>query len=520
MSNSIYEKNVRCLSQKNREMLSDLDVSDQSVSDAGYYASVKTSKSGLLIPCFADGMASNSTYDPIREAVQIVQTLKANSFIFFAGIGGGFHIREFLRKAPHARCVIAESNIHSFRSLLSLVDLSDIFLDSRVSVFPDCASNTLVTEFPLTYFPALNGDFTLYSLRTWEDRNKRELSILESHIKKALSTISADYSVQSHFGKIWLRNAFINLGIASEAGCFIPSEDTDKIAVVAAAGPSLEAALPDIKAHRSQYTIFSTDTAFGTLTASGIIPDYFISIDAQSVSSSHAMKGFTHEMNIVVDICGNPDIALQARKCDSNLIFVAGGHPLAGLASATGRIPRIDTSSGTVTVAALDAAHALGFSNVKIAGADFAYTGGKPYARGTYLEDIYGRKMDRLTPMEHLYTSLMFRTPVDMHTILSKITYSNTILNGYSRACREYKSINKWEAGAIPPFPFKAFLGQYLADLRKAAGNETDNREAVNTLLPFFAWYRGMVSRRGFQWELSSAFQLAFDLIARYTKIS
>ena len=465
-------------------------------------------------------MAANSTYDPMREAAQIINELKSDSFVFFAGIGGGFHIREFLKNKQNSRCAITESNLKSFRSLIGLIDLSDIFLDSRVSIFPDCTSITIETELPLAYFPAMYGDFTLYSLRTWEDRNKRELSIFEAHIKSALSIISSDYSVQTHFGKIWFRNALINLGIAAETGCFIPREDTDKIAIVAAAGPSLEVALPDLKAHRSKYTIFSTDTAFGTLSSSGISPDYFISIDAQSVSVSHAMKGFTHDMNVIVDICGNPDIALQARKCDSNLIFVAGGHPFAGLACAAGHIPRIDTSSGTVTVSALDAAHALGYSNVILAGADFAYTDGKPYARGTYLEDIYGRKMDRYAPMEHLYTALMFRTPVDMHKQSSRITYSNTILNGYSRACRAYKSINRWETGAIALFPFATFFGQYLAELKKAAGNINSNTEILNTLLPFFAWYRGMVSRRGIQWDMSSAFQLAFDIIARYTKIS
>ena len=403
-----------------------------------------------------------------------------------------------------------------------MVDLSEIFLDSRVTVFPDCTAISIVKEFPLAYLPAIHGDFALYSPRAWEDRNKSELSILETHIKNALSAISSDYSVQSHFGKIWFRNALINLGIASQTGSFVPHGNTDKIAIVAAAGPSLEDVLPELRKHRSIYNIFSTDTAYGTLLSSGVIPDYFISIDAQSVSASHAIKGFSRDMNIVVDICGNPDIALQARKCGANLIFVAGGHPFAGYASASGGFPRIDTSSGTVTVAALDAAYALGYSNVTLAGADFAYTCGKPYARGTYLEDIYGRNADRYSPREQLYSALLFRTPVYRHASASKITYKNTILDGYSLACRGYASRNIWKCGAIAPFPFESFLSQYLNELRKISGtpNNKGNNEVLNTLLPFFAWYRGMVNRRGIQWDMAAAFQLAFDLIARYTKLS
>ena len=283
MNNETLDKNLLSLSKKNIWVDPEKSIIDDTVSESGKYTSVRISRSGHIIPCYTDGMSSNSIYDPVKEAQQIIGSLKPDSFIFFAGIGGGFHIREFLRTRPNSYCAVSESSLFSFRSLIELIDLSDIFQDPRVSIFPDCTSVHIQKQIPLSYLPALHGDFALYSSRTWQDRNKCELAILETHIKSALYAISSDYSVQAHFGKIWFRNALINLEMAAESECTIPCEDTKKIAIVAAAGPSLEDVIPELKTYRSDFTIFSTDTAFSTLLSSGLIPDYFISIDAQAV---------------------------------------------------------------------------------------------------------------------------------------------------------------------------------------------------------------------------------------------
>ena len=100
-----------------------------------------------------------------------------------------------------------------------------------------------------------------------------------------LKAISRDYSVQAHFGKIWMRNILLNLSSFSanpEIHC-----DTHRTAAVIAAGPSLDQTAGMLAAKRDSYYIISTDTAYGSLLRRGLTPDAVVSVDGQHISTTH-----------------------------------------------------------------------------------------------------------------------------------------------------------------------------------------------------------------------------------------
>ena len=493
------------------------------------YGGIKLSKTGMPVPVFGDGTALHSLYDPVREAKQLIDTISDETFVVFAGIGGGFHIREYLARYPGRDCIVAESSPGAIDRLSELIGLSDVLSDGRVTVIDDCTDGSVKDLLSRTYLPALHGDFRLVPLRSWQARHARELSVFAEDIRESLAGISADFSVQSHFGKLWFRNFFLNIATASTVPFIIPEATGGgpggKKAVVAAAGPGLETFLGELLVRRDSYVIFSTDTAYGTLVSSGIVPDYFVSIDAQPVSARHAMHHFSPATTIIIDLCGNPDIALRARESGAPVLFAAGGHPLARYASDFAYLPAFDTSSGTVTLAALDAAHSLGYSDVIVPGADFAYINGKPYARGTYLEDQYLAESNRIRPMECMYTALMFRTPVSRTVTEAGITYGTAVLDGYAAAFRNtrgYRHEPLWRAGVQEPFPYKRFVAHYRNELEALgkivlAERQVRTSPAFITLLPLIAWYRTACSRHGDESSSCAPIKLALDLIAGYT---
>lgn len=487
------------------------------------YAETRMSRTGLPVPVFEDGTAVNSLYDPEREARQIVDGIPAGSFVFFAGIGGGYHIREFLSRFPESSCIVSESGVVSLERLSSIIDIADILSNPHVTVIPDCTDANISDILPRTYLPAIHGNFQLVPLRSWQERNKDAAAILGQLIRQALSGISADFSVQSHFGKLWFRNILLNLRLAAECGYVLPDlSSRGKTAVVAGAGPGLEEMLPALRSDRKRYVIFSTDTAYGTLSAYGIEPEYFVSMDAQSISARHVMPPFSPSTTVILDLCGNPDIAIRARACGAKILYAAGGHPLARYAAREGNLPLIDTSSGTVTLAALDAAHSFGFDDVLLPGADFSYVYGKPYARGTYLEAIYGRDASRVLPMETQYAALIFRTSVTKTLTERGISYSTETLSRYAEACTRASARkgSRWRCGAIDPFPFGKFMEQYLSEVEAVMSSHDRKNPAFSTLLPFVAWYRASCSRQGDKPDFGHAIKLAHDLIARYTLVS
>ena len=51
---------------------------------------------------------------------------------------------------------------------------------------------------------------------SWIQENKEDILQIKTDLSLALKKISADFSVQSHFGKIWQHNIFTNLKLFSQ----------------------------------------------------------------------------------------------------------------------------------------------------------------------------------------------------------------------------------------------------------------------------------------------------------------
>ncbi len=487
------------------------------------YGSTQIARSGRVVPLFLDGTPSNSLYDPEREGRQTADSLPQNSFVFFAGICGGYHIRSFLASRPEARCVVCDGGSDALDRLSALIDIADILENPRVTVLREIDAPFVAQAVSSAYLPAAHGDFRFFAPRIWQEKNFTLCASIRDAVAAALRNVSADYSTQAHFGRIWFRNAFINLRFNAAGSVPLAKKASDaRRAVVAAAGPGLEDFLPVLTRDREQYAIFATDTAFGPLARRGIAPDYFVSVDAQSVSAAHAAVPFSPATTVILDVCGNPDIAIRASSCGSPVALAAGGHPLARWAANRYGLPIWDTSSGTVTGAALDAALSLGYRNPLVSGADFAYVCGKPYARGTYLESRFGAESTRLAPSESKYSALMFRTPVTRIADDGGITYRTETLDRYAAACEKIGLTRLWGNASSGSFPFAQFLGEYTEALTslRGAGSEAVNLEgdAAKTLLPLAAWFRASAARSAVPFSLGSVINLALELIAGYTR--
>lgn len=483
------------------------------------YTAIKVSKNGLPVPINANGMAFNSLYDPVKEAKAVIDSIKPLGFIFFAGIGGAYHISEYLERSTESLCIIAESDLETFRSLIDILDISSIISNPRVTLFPDCTDENILNTLPAFYIPALHGDFRLFALRTWQNHNSEVLKTVENTIRNTLNRISADISVQAHFGKLWLRNFFLNLPLAEHNQTQQPLFDTTKTALVLAAGPSLEENIREIKKNRDKYILITTDTAYHSLVDSRINADIFVSIDAQSVSLTHAMHPFNRKMLVVLEICGNPGIARRALESGASLLFVAGGHPLAQLAATFAPLPPVQTSSGTVAIAALDIAHSLGFTDIRVLGADFAYTHGKPYVRGTYLASKYGMSSNRFSTEELYYCALIFRTPVTCVSQDGGLTYLTETLNAYSNAYSQYVSAKIWNKCHFCLFPARSFIELYLGKIQNISYSIQSENPILKTLLPFISWYSAHKHTQQSHKNTIAAIQLALSLIAGYTKV-
>ena len=410
------------------------------------YSKVILSKNEIPIPQLKNGKTIDSRYNPQREAEAFISNINSKdeySYFILLGIGAGLILKELIKKFPACRIIAVantEEDINFLKQINSVKEMSNnshIFMTSI-----DKLSKTICN----TYLPAKYGKPQLIKNGAWINENQDKLSFIEKEINCALRIISADYSVQAHFGKIWIHNILGNLKLLSNISNNknVTSElnvDTNKTAVVIAAGPSLEKHIKNLIKERDSYFIISTDTANKTLARNKCIADLVISIDGQAVSTNHFSGSIYKNTLYFFDICSNNSAASYTYSNGGKLIFFTSGHPLGSIVSKASKnpLPYIYSGSGTVTITALDLACKLGFKNIKILGADFAYSDGKAYTKGTYLETLYSLQENKLISAEKIYDKLMFRTKLIEKDNRRKTT---EILEAYKKSFLEYISLN------------------------------------------------------------------------------
>ena len=499
---TVLEKNLAAIRLKQPELASKLQLTDEGTA----YKGIATAKTGEPVPLFASGQALQSLYNPVREAQRAVTA--ATGFMLFCGLGNGLLIKVFLATYPQSFCAVTESDYASFKQLLSLIDYTELLSDSRVLLLPPCTDNAFETELAAAYLPAVHGAFGYHILRTWNEYYKEHVKDVPAKIEHALEKIKADFSVQVHFGKVWLRNIFFNLRLAGRIKPAYPPTDMARTALILGAGPSLERGILALKQHRQQYTLFCTDTAFPAVCAQGITPEFFISIDPQHISYQHTIGVIPHGTIGIFDLSAQTDGARRFYENGNSFFFTAGGHPLVQAAALFSPFPPLATSSGTVAIAAYHAAQALGYRHIECSGMDFAYTGGAAYARGTYLSEQYAGSAARICPQEHSFVRLMFRTETYHEQTKHGITYRTPLLDSYRTAFEAEKhSAIRWKTADFQQFPYTAFLTSFHQQLKH---NEQNTRTA---LLPALAWCKA--HRKGNLTDM----ELVSEFISEYTDL-
>jgi hypothetical protein len=368
----------------------------------------------------AAGRPLHSLVDPRREGLRLMSTLNGEDFLIFLGLGGAYPIEAALERPATGRLIIVEFGLCGLAELFGLRDLSPVFGDPRVQVLADPAPGLLERLILDTYVPALSQALRVLPLRPRIEGSPEEFERAAGEIRSAMDRLSADYSVQAHFGIRMFRNILRNLLNVPEQAVPLPRI---RRAAVCAAGPSLDLQLPRIAAARGKKEgpfLIATDTSLPALLGAGLEPDAVISIDCQHISYRHFIppQGFRNgrrqgpliPVPLFLDLASPPLLASLA----ASPVFFSGGHPLASYLSSRWRpFPAIDSSGGNVTYAAVSLAEFLGAREIELYGADFSYPLGRTYARGTYIFPYFETRQCRLDSLEGLFSRFLYRTALE-----------------------------------------------------------------------------------------------------------
>jgi hypothetical protein len=405
-SGFFFERNLLALSQSDPPLCGRLSGAETT---RGRYKFIE-SRSGLSIPALVDSAGAahplHSLVDPRREGKRLAATLGSEGFIVIFGLGGAFHVEAALERPETACVTVIDFDIHGVAELLKSRDYIGIFNDPRFRLLVDPGAEALRSHLLERYRPAVCGGIAVLPLRTRTDLGQPLFNDAALHIKSAIEAVSADYSVQAHFGKRWFSNIIRNL---SRAERILPALPPIRSAAICAAGPSLDGALPLLKEKKDRPFIIAVDTALPSLLGAGLEPDAVVSIDCQHISYYHFMAGLPGRALLFLDLASPPLVASRSEAP----YFFSGGHPLTRYLSRRWRpIPELDTSGANVAYAALSLAEYLGARTIELYGADFSYPEGVAYARGSYIRALFENRHTRIDPLESLHSAFLYRTPL------------------------------------------------------------------------------------------------------------
>ncbi|MCL2601442.1 MAG: DUF115 domain-containing protein [Treponema sp.] len=430
-SGDFFERNLLALSHKDPELCARLSATRANPARHSCYTFLE-SRTGELIPAWLNPAAEtngtapsaahgaahplHSMVDPRKEAQRLIDSTAGAGFLVLLGLGGGYCAEAALDSGAGIVLVV-EYGASSLAELLRRQDYTRLFRDPRFILLADVSDAALERRIAEVYQPVLYGAIAVVPLRSRTRFHADDFSRAANAVNASIHRVSADYSVQAHFGKRWFSNIIRNIATLERAAqAPQPLLPSVRRAAVCAAGPSLSAHIEQVRKNRSDLFLIATDTSLPCLLHSGIRPDAVISIDCQHISYHHFVDELPRGVFIFLDVASPP--LLASRYCTNNpTYFFSSAHPLSRyVSSAYCRMPELDTSGGNVTYAAVSLAEQLGAHQIELYGADFAYPAGVAYARGTYLYRLFAQWQNRVRPLEAQTSRFLFRAPVEKKT--------------------------------------------------------------------------------------------------------
>ena len=376
--NSVFEKNISALKQKNEELanillkyvLSDVP---QLVKENNFFNFQ-----------YKDKFLHNPL-NPLAEAAEIFSMVENTpvSIHLIYGIGLGYLFQVVSAKSQ-GNVILYEPDLNILRTAFTLVDFSNDILKDNVYVTNNyeqaCAyiyqkSNTKNSPY-------------LLSTTAYQNFDKEKFDKMVMDLQYTVGRFSLDlkYTKEKFFSL--LNKIIFNIPNLINEVPINEYKDVFKgeTAVVVSAGPTLDRNIETIKKYRNNIILITVGPAIKALSANGITPDFLCIIEANDCSKQ--IYGVDlKDVNFVTEPFSNPIYRTKGFKnvyshISSNLPVNSFWCDISGVDSSPYE------SKGTVSYTALNVARILGCSKIVLVGQDLAYVEGQCYSKDSAYKDL------------------------------------------------------------------------------------------------------------------------------------
>lgn len=344
---------------------------------------------GLEVPS-GDWYPLHHAKYPLVEArawlASVLQTLNGTRALCVIGAGAGWVVDAAEELPGEVRVLVFEPDIACCVAMFERRDLRELIRAGRLLVVAGPEFEGAGDAWRL--FGRINAEPPLL-VHPVVAVARRAATVMAAHlIRKSIADASANERARRRFAAPYLLNTLSNvpsLATESDAGALF-NLYPGKPVVIAAAGPSLNRNLEELRPHRDNVVLVAADTALRTILAAGLAPDFAVAVDPGKPNARHLMSLPEFEQTALVAEASVQPTSL-ARFVGRTFFFrVDEHHPWPWLHSSGIDVSRLQ-AWGSVIVTAFDLGVRLGGNPLVFIGADLAYTDGQPYCRGTVYED-------------------------------------------------------------------------------------------------------------------------------------
>lgn len=320
---------------------------------------------------------------PKAEADKIfAQLIPKSQAYFIGGLGFGYLLEKILEETT-AICLVYEPVSIVFETTLKIrPELKLILENPRVFFMQDMMSIPQIIQ-----DEKLNDiSFTIH--RPYNDLFPDQFIEVKDQIIVGIRRYEVGNSTLLRFGKIWTKNFFRNMHRYFKNQKLIPylGWATQKPAIIIAAGPSLEEALPFLQKQQNHAILIACDTALPMLQQAQINPDFVITVDPQEKNSLYLRYSANKDHILIADPAIH-DSSFEGYK-DQNIILMDSAFPLYAPFEGFWGHCGLLASGGSVSTSAFDFARKIDADPIIMVGQDLSFTKKKSYSSGNVLSEF------------------------------------------------------------------------------------------------------------------------------------
>jgi hypothetical protein len=379
----------------------------------------------------------HSAESPLKEVAQVLATQCTpghDRLHVILGLGMGYLLDEVFR-ASAGHIVVYEPDLPLLRFVLDNVNLTALLGSGRIWLVDTQVD--LLGQIRRDLYRQYQLDMMV--LRGHAHLLAGEIPTLMAHITELEMDRIYDAKTGRAFHFQWLNQFLGNLPEFANLDTLddLYGRYQGKPALVISRGPSLDAALNDIRELSGSTVLIAVGGAVRRLWEAGIIPDFAVFYDANGLQEQ--LHGIPAEVLAQITFLISPfaqRCIFEAPAREKRLFLGQNNAQLADwLDAALGRKHQRLDGGGTVSIIGFQAALAMGCNPVTLVGQDLAFPNNQAYAGGiTVQQDAEGRLA--LTPSETLYAE-----PETMATTLGQNGETLPTLKAYTSFIRHLEEL-------------------------------------------------------------------------------